>query len=196
MKTVLSITVVIVALFCEYSTNVWSTARFSYGKHGNKTLGDILGTEPIHSNLEPLVQVEASKPRIEVLEHGTDKLKEASLKSGASEQEFVYSLTIPRGRYQKWSNWSKCDPIACVQSRRRECVDESWNRSDVNRSGARRCPSRYYEMTRKCKNKKTCITYGMLENCGIRIANEDTGSDTTGDERTTPNSWPWLVSLC
>ncbi|CAI2739126.1 unnamed protein product [Dicrocoelium dendriticum] len=42
---------------------------------------------------------------------------------------------------------------------------------------------------------KTCITYGMLENCGIQSANEDTESNPTGDKRTTPNSWPWLVRL-
>ncbi|CAH8662349.1 unnamed protein product [Dicrocoelium dendriticum] len=192
MHTVLSITVVIVALFCEYSTNVWTTSSLRFGKYGIKALGDIRVTPSTQRNLGALGPVGATKPRIEVIEHVTDK--EASIEFDASEQKFVYSLTIPTERYQTWSNWSKCDPIDCVQRRRRECADGSWKPSDVNRSGARRCPSRYYEVTRTCKNKKTCLTYGMLENCGIQSANEDAESNPTGDKRTTSNSWPWLDS--
>ncbi|CAI2739128.1 unnamed protein product, partial [Dicrocoelium dendriticum] len=195
MNTVLSITVVIVALLCAYSTQVRSSDSLSDDKHGTEARGDIRETESTQGKLDASVQFENTKPKIEVIEHVTEQLKESTITSGASKQESGYRLTFPTGRYQKWSNWSKCDPIECVESRRRECVDESWMQSDVNRSGARRCPSRYYEETRDCKNKTTCVTYGMLENCGVQTNKEDIAFDPNGAERTTPNSWPWLVRV-
>ncbi|CAH8662337.1 unnamed protein product [Dicrocoelium dendriticum] len=195
MKTMLSITVVTVALFFEYSTQVWSSASLSGGKNVTNATGEIRETQSSQSSLEASVQSESTKPTLGVNGQGTEQFIGAPLKSGASEQEAGYSLTFPTGRYKKWSNWSKCDPIECVKRRRRECVDGSWGHADVNRSGARRCPSRYYEETRDCKDKTTCVTYGMLDNCGVQTSNEDTALNPTEAQRTTSNSWPWLVRL-
>ncbi|CAI2739132.1 unnamed protein product [Dicrocoelium dendriticum] len=74
MHTVLSITAVIVALFGEYSTNVWSTASRRFGKYGIKALGDIRVTPSTQRNMEALVPVEATKPGVEIIEHVTDKV--------------------------------------------------------------------------------------------------------------------------
>ncbi|CAI2739129.1 unnamed protein product [Dicrocoelium dendriticum] len=194
MNTVLSITVVTVALLCAYSTQVRSSDSLSDDKNGTEAPGDIRETESTQGKLEASVQFENTRPKIEVIERVTEQLKESSIKSGFPKQESGYRLTIPTERYQNWSKWSKCDPIECVESRRRECVDESWMQSDVNKSGARRCLSKYYEETRDCKNKTNCVTNGMLENCGVQTTKEDTVSNPTGAERTTTNSWPWLDS--
>ncbi|CAH8579008.1 unnamed protein product, partial [Dicrocoelium dendriticum] len=66
----------------------------------------------------------------------------------------LHTLLVNVDRYGKWSKWSRYRGRRCTQYRYRECVDDSWMETNMNKSDNSYCKSKVFMEVRECRNKK------------------------------------------
>ncbi|CAH8654297.1 unnamed protein product [Dicrocoelium dendriticum] len=118
-----------------------------------------------------------------------------SRKEKPAEPSLSVGIIFNLKSYGNWSKWSHCKRAYCIQSRLRECTDDTWKQPKLKRYQFSRCASRYYIETRPCEDKKACATPAMRKNCGVRPGFVGPAFKILGGESSEPNAWPWAVRL-